>query len=75
MTSRDGFHNTKTTLGGDFSKRSQIVLSPDADASQIIDNQFKNRRNTVSTNKNNTLVEIKNKLRYPSKQKEKISPE
>lgn len=63
MTSNE-FFNTKSTF--EDRKRSHIVVSPDADSSMMIETDF-NRKKNKTTIKGNVLVEIKNKLRYPSK--------
>ena len=65
MTSNE-FFNTKSTF--DVRKRSHIVVSPDADSSMIIEPDFTRKKNKTVI-KDNALVEIKNKLRYPSKAK------
>ena len=43
-------------------------MSPDADSSMMIEPDF-NRKKNSTVIKDNALVEIKNKLRYPSKAK------
>ena len=65
MTSNE-FFNTKSTF--DVRKNSQIVVSPDADSSIMIEHDFKRKKNSTIV-KDNVLVNIKNKLRYPSKTK------
>ena len=52
MTSNE-FFNTKSTF--DVRKRSQIVVSPDADSSMIIEPDF-NRKKNSTVIKDNALV-------------------
>ena len=44
------------------------MVSPDADSSMIIEPNFNKKKHSTII-KDNVLVEIKNKLRYPSKAK------
>jgi hypothetical protein len=67
------FINTRSTFGGENRKRSHMVMSPGADQSQIFETEnLKTQRNS-STVRGNVLVEIKNKLRYPSKPKKEVN--
>ena len=62
MTSNE-FFNTKSTF--DARKMSHIIVSPDADSSMVIEQDFQRKKSSTRV-KGNVLVDIKNKLRYPT---------